>query len=314
MIDDLYHKYGTPTAPEGHKHHRNGWVNIECPFCSDGNSSGYHLGFNTENAYFYCWRCGSHQVETVLMKLLRIPYNQAKDIADTYKLHRKGFVRPSFTPGIVKIKKKSFKFPSDVTDLKSPHKKYLINRGFDPQYLIDNWDIKGTGPTSTLDHINYKYRILIPILWNEKPVTFQARDYTGKQAIKYLACPEERETIHHKHILYGHPSLWQKRRGILVEGVFDVWRLRLSACCTFGTGYTTEQVRVMVKMFDELYILFDPEPVAQKRASELKEELSFWGVKTQLLMGVGSKKGILTDPGDMPQEDADHMLKELKML
>lgn len=309
MIDDLYQKYGISTAPEGHKHNRPGWVNIECPHCSDG-GGGYHLGFNSEGAYFYCFRCGGHPVEGTLMKLLHIPFNQAKSISETYKLHKKRQSQHStFQPGVVKIRKKSFKFPSDTGDLRNSHKKYLISRGFDPQYLIDNWGIKGTGPMSTLDHIPYRYRILIPILWEDKPVTFQARDYTEKQAIKYLACPEERELIHHKHILYGHPSLWRKRRGILVEGAFDVWRMRLSACCTFGTGYTTEQVRVMIKMFDELVIFFDPETIAQKRANELKEELTFWGCKASILTTTGT-----TDPGDMKQKDADYLLKELNML
>lgn len=248
------------------------------------------------------------------MQLLHLPYNQAKAVADTYKLSRKGqsVNNPTFTPGLVKIKKKKFRFPSEITELQSQHKKYLRNRGFRPNELVQNWNIKGTSPTSRLDGIDYKYRILIPIPWEGKDVTFQARDYTGKQSIKYLACPEEREAIHHKHILYGHPSLWEKRRGILVEGVFDVWRLRLSACCTFGTGYTDEQVRVMVQLFDELYILFDPEPIAQKRAMGLQQELAFWGVKAHLLTDY--ETGILTDPGDMTQEQADTLLRNLNFL
>jgi hypothetical protein len=307
LIDDLYHNYGIPTSPEGHKHHRPGWVNIECPHCQ---GDGYHLGFNTQEAYFYCFRCGSHPVNVTLMKLLQVSYNQAEELSKTYKLSKKrqSIQTPTFNPGVVKIKKKGFKFPSDITELQKPHKKYLLKRNFDPDYLVKTWDVKATSPFSKLDGIDYRYRILIPILWDDKPVTFQARDYTGKQEIKYKACPEEREAVHHKHILYGHPSLWQKRRGILVEGVFDVWRLRQSACCTFGTGYTTEQVRLMIKLFDELFILFDPEPIAQKTARGLQQELAFWGVKAHIYTDIS------TDPGDMSDEDATYLLKEFKML
>lgn len=316
MIEDLYHKYGIPTSPEGHKHHRPGWVNIECPHCQ---GDGYHLGFNTEQTYFYCFRCGSHPVNVTLMKLLKVSYTQAESISQTYKLLKKRTSTqiPTFTSGRIKIKKEGFKFPSDITELQKQHKQYLSNkRNFDPDYLAKTWNIKGTSPFSSLSvtredtivRINYKYRILIPVTWEGRPVTFQARDYTGKQEIKYMACPEEREIIHHKHILYGHPSLWEKRRGILVEGALDVWRLGLSACCTFGTGYTTEQVRLMIKVFDELFILFDPEPVAQKRAKILQQELAFWGVKAHIYTDV------LTDPGDMSDDDANHLLKEFKML
>lgn len=248
------------------------------------------------------------------MKLLHVSYQQANELSKSYKVFRKGASNDNTqtTSKHIKIKKKGFKFPSGVTELQTQHKAYLKKRGFDPQYLADNWGIKGTSPTSILDGINYKFRILAPIQWEDKVVTFQARDYTGKQGLKYMACPEDRETIHHKHILYGHPSLWKKRRGILVEGIFDVWRLRLSACCTFGTGYTQEQLRVMIKMFDELYIMFDPEIVAQKRAMEIQQELAFWGVKSHLL--TDHETGILTDPGDMTQKEADKLLKDLKML
>lgn len=307
-ILDLYQQYGIETAYEGHKHYRPGWLNIECPHCSG--SFGYHLGFNVEEVYYYCFRCGSHSVQETIMKLLNVPYQQADAIAKSYKVFRKRSSNDNTqtTSKHIKIKKKGFKLPSGITDLQSQHKSYLKKRGFDPQYLIDNWDIKATSPTSILDGIPYKFRILAPIQWDDKVVTFQARDYTGKQELKYMACPEERETIHHKHILYGHPSLWKKRCGILVEGIFDVWRFRLSACCTFGTGYTQEQLRVMIKMFDKLYIMFDPEPVAQKRAAEIQQELSFWGVKAHLF------KDLETDPGDMSQKEADTLLKKLKML
>lgn len=316
MIDDLYHKYGIPTSPEGHKHHRPGWVNIECPHCQ---GDGYHLGYNTQEAYFYCFRCGSHPINVTVMKLLNISYEQAQSISETYKLLKKkrATSTPIFSTGVVKIKKEGFKFPSEIVDLQKQHRKYLSkNRNFDPDYLIETWGIKGTTPLSFLSitrgdeayRIDYRYRILIPILWNDKPVTFQARDYTDKQEIKYKACPEEREIIHHKHILYGHPSLWQKRRGIIVEGVMDVWRLGLSACCTFGTGYTVEQVRVIRQAFDEVFILFDPEPLAQKSARALQQELAFRGVKSYIYTD------IKTDPGDMSDDDAQHLLREFKMI
>lgn len=314
MIDDLYHKYSIPVAPEGHKHSRPGWVNIECPHCVK--EGGYHLGFNQENAYFYCWRCGSHSIHTTLMKLLRVSYNEADSIAKTYKLFRKKVFQKSTAP-VVKINKQTFRFPSEIVDLQKPHKQYLVKRNFDPDYLAEVWGLKGTSPTSSLSitrndvtvKIDYKYRILIPIEWEGRAVTFQARDYTGKQEIKYKACPEERESIHHKHILYGHKSLWEKRRAILVEGAADVWRIGVNACCTFGTGYTPEQTRLIVEKFDELFIMFDPEPIAQKRAKELQQELAFWGVKAVLY-----DPGLTTDPGDMTEEQARYVLKDLKMI
>lgn len=306
MIEDLYNKYGIDTAPEGHKHSRPGWVNTACPFCKS-DEDRYHLGFNTNGPYFYCFRCGKHGIEDSLMKILKVSLNQAKELADKYKLRRRVNSEYSFKPGLVKIKKKGFRYPTDTGPLLKPHKQYLEKRGFDPDYLVKHWDIKGTSPLSKLDGIDYRYRILAPIFWEGKVVSFQARDYTGKQELKYRVCPEEREVVHHKDILYGHPTLWEKRRGLLVEGIFDVWRMQFAACCCFGTGYTSEQIRVMTKMFDELFILFDPEPLAQKSAKSLADELGFWGVKAELV------KLQKTDPGDMTQKQADLLLKSLNL-
>jgi DNA primase (bacterial type) len=142
-------------------------------------------------------------------------------------------------------------------------------------------------------------------MWENKIVTYQCRDFTNKQEIKYMACPEVREIVHHKNILYGHPSLWAKSEGILVEGPLDVWRLGVNACATAGTGYTPQQLRLISKTFKKLYIIFDPEPIAQAVAKRLQEELSFRGVKTYIY------NQLTTDPGDMTQVDANHLLKEL---
>jgi hypothetical protein len=307
-ILDLYRDYGVETAPEGHKHNRPGWVNISCPHCNS-DAGKYPLGFNLEGAYYYCYVCGGHRVKDTLAKLLKLRSQDIEEILTKYRLKQRSRAVDAVNAlKTVRIgDKKRYKRPSDVGPLQKPHLKYLQSRGFDPQYLADVWGVLGTGPTSSLDQIPYKFRIFLPIIWNEKEVTFQARDYTGKQSKKYMACPEARELIHHKHILYGHPSLWDKKKGILVEGAFDAWRFKEAACATLGTGYTPEQVRLMSKTFDRLVIMFDPEPVAQSRAQKLQAELNFRGVKTTIYTGLE------TDPGDLKQDDADYILKELKL-
>lgn len=310
-ITDLYQSYGIETAPEGHKHSRRGWVNIACPHC---NGTGYHLGFNITANYFFCFKCGSHQIENTLIKLLKIPYNQAKDLTKSYKLGKRSFAvdEKNGVKTLVKVGGKPFKYPSEVAALQTPHKRYIEKRGFNVEEITELWGVMGTSPTSVLktgdQRIPYGYRILIPIQWEDKVVTYQCRDFSGKQELKYMACPEVREIIHHKHILYGHPTLWKKRRAILAEGAIDVWRLGVNACATLGTGYTPQQMRLLCKLFDELVIMFDPEPVAQQVAKKLGEELSFRGVKTTLYTN------IKTDPGDLSPESVKRILKELNFL
>ncbi len=309
-ISDLYRDYNIETAPEGHKHSRPGWVNIDCCHCG-GSSSGYHLGFNLGLAYFFCFKCGSHPVLKTLTKLLKINYNQAKELARSYGLAKKSLFRSDLnaSKSLVRIGTKPFKYPSDTGPIQTPHKRYLEKRGFDVDEIVDTWGVLGTAPTSVLrtgeQRIPYSYRILIPIHWEDKVVTYQCRDFTNKQELKYMACPEIREIVHHKHIPYGHPSLWSKQRAIVVEGAIDVWRLGVNACATLGTGYTPQQMRVLSKQFKEIVIMFDPEPVAQQAAKRLAEELSYRGVRTLVFNELPS------DPGDLSESDAKYLLKKL---
>ena len=301
-IIDLYIDYNIETAPEGHKHYRDGWLNIECPHCTG--SQGYHLGFNTDGNYFYCWRCGAHPVFKTLMKLLSISYKISFGLAHDYNIY-KSTRRSNDNAKILRISKAPFKYPLGVWKMDRVHRRYLEKRGFDPNYIEDEFGVLGTSPISTLDGIPYKYRILVPIFWDDKVVSFQCRDYTNRQEMKYMTCPQEREIIHHKHILYG--KHWGEV-GICVEGVFDVWRLRGYASATLGIGYTNEQVRVISQLFKKVYIIFDPESQARTAAEKLKEELKFRGVIAY------NYTELKSDPADLSQDDADHLLTELKLV
>jgi hypothetical protein len=206
----------------------------------------------------------------------------------------------------VRVKIHPFKFPSGTVELNLGHKNYLRGRQFSPKKLVQDWGLKGTGPIALLDDIDFRFRIIIPISWNGKVVTFQARDITNRSSLRYIACPKPREIITHKHIIYGNQARWeQTRTGIVCEGVTDVWRLGPDACATFGIEFTMEQVLVIGKTFDRIFILFDNEKVAQRQAKKLATKLRMLG-KEVYLETVQDK-----DPGSMLQEDADYLVKQL---
>ncbi len=97
-IEDLYTDYGIEIAPEGHKHQREGWVNIACPHCTG--SEGYHLGFSDGGYVFTCWRCGSHFVDKTLSILLNVNYKQAGSIAKDYKIGKKSNTKKEYNSNI----------------------------------------------------------------------------------------------------------------------------------------------------------------------------------------------------------------------
>ena len=294
-ITKLLEDYRIPYATD-HKNVRDGWIGIHCPFCAG--EDNYHLGYSLDENYFSCWRCGGHPTEKVVMRLLKVGYNQAEEIVEQYGGNSRKKEEPRVKAGTSK-----FKFPSGPLELERPHKLYLERRGFDWEYLQQMWGIKGTGPISKLDGINYSNRILAPIIWKSRFVSFQARDITNRHMAKYMACPPEREMISHKHILYGNPHGWGDV-GLCVEGITDVWRLGPEAFAVFGIKYTIQQVLAMKRLFKEVAILFDPEPFARKRARTLLYDLQAYGVKARVHY-------LDSDPGDLPPDDAGHLVRNI---
>ena len=292
----FYRDHGISFLTEGHKHCRPGWVNVPCPFCS-GNP-GYHLGYEIAANYYYCWRCGWHPLVETIGKLLNISNEESFRLLQPYKhlIPDHVFKDPP--------KKEVFKLPSNAEPLSVQSRNYLERRGFNPDQLINEWDIMSTGPISQLDGISYNHRILMPIYWEGKRVTFQTRDITNKHPMKYLACPKHREIIHHKHLIYGKPEGWRST-GICVEGITDVWKVGVRSFCTFGIEFTNQQVRLIAKTFDRIIIAFDPDPQARIQAIKLMNELEFREVETFVLF-------IDKDPGSMNQEEVeDSILKWL---
>lgn len=297
-ILQLYQDFNIYHATEGHRHCRPGWVNTECPFCT-GNA-GLHLGASLDGSHFYCWRCGGHSVVDSVGKLLRISWKEAIAIIKQYK----GAVLTGPITEQTKVNAKVHKYPSYVTPLLKPHKRYLESRGFIPEQLEKEWEIMATGPISLLDRIDYGKRVLIPVNWAQKRVSFQARDVTGKHALRYITCPKEREIIHHKHILYGNQSKWGST-GIVTEGVTDVWRLGGNACCTFGIKYKPQQLLQIAKHFRRVAVVFDDDPQAVVEAKRMVAELR------EVFSVDAFRVDISNDPGSMSQEDADHLVKDV---
>lgn len=297
-ILQLYQDYNIPTAPEGHKHARAGWINVECPFCVIENP-GYHLGATLNGKVFYCWKCGIHWPDESIAKLLGITKHAANALIIEYA----GTSIP--LTGIKReIQSKIHKLPSDTGPLIPSHKRYLENRNFDPDKLEYEWGLMSTGPVSLLDYINYSHRILAPIYWAGQEVTFQARDVTNKHPKRYLACPEDREIIKHKHIIYKHPN-FHGSTTIVTEGITDVYRFGPQTVATFGIEYTRFQVRVLSHEFKRIGVCFDGnEPTAKRQADDLITDLLFHKVDAFRI-------DIDGDPGGLPQDEADYIVKQI---
>lgn len=296
-IERLYRDFGVDYASEGHRHARPGWINASCPFCT-GNP-GYHLGFDLDGNYYYCWRCGWHPIIQTISKLTNISEPEVRKFIKQY-----GLTVPKSRPSSeATVRIKAHRMPSYTEPMGSNHRQYLIRRGFDPDELGKLWNLVGTGPISKLDGLDFKHRIIIPIVWDQKEVSFTSRDITNKHPLRYITCPKDRELIHHKEIIYGRQEYW-KDIGICVEGPTDVWRLGVNSFATFGIKYIPQQVRIIAKTFKRVAVVYDDDPQAVVQAKKLEADLRFRGVDAFHVPIVG-------DPGGMKQEDANYLIKQI---
>jgi hypothetical protein len=297
MLQPLFDDWRIPYQAQ-----QNGWLNLTCPFCGD---TGMHLGSSPTSVYFHCWRCGWHPTNETLSLVLGVEANTIPQLLKQYHIYNNGrATRAKETDKVIAIH--PFKLPSGTGPLGKYHKRYLVSRHFDPDRIEREWGIQGTGPVSSLDHIDYKLRIIIPIIWGGATVSFQGRDITDRSDTRYMACPKDREKVPHQKILYGNEEYWGRNRtGIVTEGVTDVWRLGPSACATFGMDVGLEQVMAIAQRLDRIFIVFDNELEAQRNARKLSTKLKMLG-KEVYIQTIKAK-----DPGKMKQRDADALVRDL---
>lgn len=287
MLGDLQIPY-----KEQGKDWQPGWIQITCPCCDDHEMHG---GFNLNKGYYNCWRCGKHEITKIISLLLGINESKTWKIIKPYKT---SFILNQ--PERKKSKALEIKYPDGTGEINKIHKDYLKNRNFKWKTIKDIWKIKGT------NHLgDYKFRIIAPIFFKNRLVSYQGRDITDKSNMRYKACRIDLEILHHKHTLYG-IDLLKKRRCVVVEGITDVWRLGPGSVSTFGTSFKLEQALMLKEYVDYCAILFDNSAAAQEKADKLNSTLQSLGVQVE-----NFELEDYEDPAELPQKVADEFMASI---
>ena len=267
-----------------------GRIGLCCPWCRD---DGYHGAFTGDGEFYSCWKCGGKGVNKTLMALTGMSYYELSNVMDEYE----------GTSPIMVIERKRPQGTEIVLPggpLEQVHKNYLLRRGFDPDKLEKKHGIRGTGMTG-----EWKYRIILPLMEGGTCVSFTTRDYTGKQELRYKTLSVEQSIVDPKFTLFGNSHVRDTSKVIVCEGPFDALKLGDGAVATLGTSVTPAQVR-KIAIYEKVYIVFDPEEAAQKRALNLAERLSALGSDVEVV-DIGGD----SDPGDMDEKSVKKLRKEL---
>jgi len=275
-----------------HTHETDDWVNIDCPICRHQGTRGYKGGFNIPGGYYNCWNCGGQDVRFVVAELLSLSYYEASSLLEKYSNQ-------------LSVRRKVRKEASGISNIDLPVKgldercrRYLIKRNFDLDYIERKYRVCGASLTG-----EWAGRIIIPIFYRGRLVSFQGRSLYGKRKCKelgilrYRTLARDRSVVDPKHVLYNIDNCTTDSL-IVCEGAFDVWRIGDGCCGTLGTTVTSVQRKLMLK-YNHIYILFDPEPEAQARARKLATELIQGSIRTVAIIDTGLDH----DPGDMTDRE-----------
>jgi hypothetical protein len=270
-----------------------GWLPVHCPFCQ---VKDFHGGIHQRKAYFYCWKCGSHFLDQYISKVLVVSRQEAEALILEHSTrgevlshlnsekHLKGSPRELIMPG---------------EPLNGMYKAYLRKRGFDPDWIEKKYEVKGTGIAGY-----FKYRLMIPVFYEKKLVTFLGRDITNKQELRYKNLDIKESVIPIKETLYAFDGVKGAICGV-VEGVFDQWRLGDGFVATYGTSVTEQQIKLLSR-FKKVFFLFDPELEAQRQAKKLAVKLSALGVATEII-----DTELDHDPGDFTKQEIKWIKQEI---
>lgn len=273
-----------------------GWVNINCPFCGD---RSWHLGYNMAVGYFHCWRCGGGKnTKKVLREILRLSPVEIDSIIFDYSV-RKIALLNSEKKSFAKVKQ--IELPG-TKKLGKACRKYITQRGFNPDYLVEKYGIQDGGISG-----EWKYRIVIPIVLDEKIVSFQARDYTGRQQLRYKNCKDANSIVSLKNTLYNIDNCNEYYIAI-VEGVFDCWKFGDNFCASFGTSMTENQISLLYS-YKKIYFLFDNELEAQDKATNYARKLAAFGKEVEV---IGLDMDENKDAADLSFKQAKEIIRELK--
>jgi hypothetical protein len=297
LLDSIHVPYKTSGAGISRD-----FIGIYCPFCS--NPHGPRGGFSLDKGFYSCWRCGHHKLVDVIKALARCTEKKAYELIQAHKtnnpaypLQDHSFERNSSLRGS-EAATGTLKLPGN--ELSERHRKYLLDRNFDPDYLMSRYGVRGVGPVG-----DFKWRIIIPIKVGGQIISYQGRDITKMSIMKYRPCPKELELIPYKNCLYELDSCGKKL--VVVEGVMKVWRLGIGSTATFGIKYTQEQVkRIVEKKIEKAFVLFDNGFEAQRQAGKMANDLNCFGIETEIITLLK-----YDDPDNMPNDEAKQLMRDL---
>jgi hypothetical protein len=263
---------------EGNHHCREGWVQVNCMFCTGGDS-GYHLGINIDGGYGNCYRCGWKSLQAIVSAITGCHRQEAKSLVNRLSRGSKTQIKVFTEP----TNKLPFVLPNDNTlnNTNSHAYQYLKTRYHEQvQDVIDMYNLCATNfmykfkaikDDKEYESMKYASKIVIPNYYNNEVVSFQTRSYLPHEKSYITAKPNE-EIMHHKDFLWGIDNVLTDTI-IVCEAPFDAMTIGYGAVHTHGVNVTENQLNELAT-FKRVYLAFDQDKADIESARKVCSQLS----------------------------------------
>ena len=297
------------TYDEGGDNVTQGWINIQCCFCSD---HANHLGINLKTKTFSCWRCKISSKDVgglpgLIKELEGINFSESLNRLKQYQ--NKNIFEDFFNESIIKNYNND---PKKVL----PEEFKKIEEGEEPP-LVKKYFKKRKFPLSNIQKYEagwcrvgkYAYHLILPIYIDNIIVSFLAADMTGINSPKYNLCPDYKALIPRNKILYGLDDIRNSEQVIIVEGYTDRWRIgkRNSVALLYSTWSAETLIALQSKVKKDCIIKVMLDLDAIQKGQELAENIQTLFPDTTYFIEL-EKKDHASDPDELSPKQVKKIL------
>jgi DNA primase len=225
------------------RNYNDGNISIACPWC--GKSKNHFLvSIDPRKPVAHCFLCGkSTNWVGLIIKVSGLNIQEARDLVDSGLYFKEAKEKK-------KLDLPKIDFPI-VTPWTDETWQYLVNRGVSQNTAWKHGIYYcGSG--------EYGGRIILPIIFKGKRVSFQARAING-QVKKY----DNPKGFPSSRILFNYDDYDGKGKVVIVEGIFDALRLSQEGICamaTFGKEISSDQIELLVDLgVKKISLFYDPD-------------------------------------------------------
>ena len=251
-------------------------VSVKCPKCAKPGSTKKKLVINLHQGMYHCWVCGIKG-----RNVHRIVRMVSPSVADLpiFKKWSKSSRSDKENDGLDEVVEKlkipkGFRLLGDNMSARDPDVraaiKYCRARGLTEREI---WRYRlGTCTTS-----QFRRRVIVPSFTEDGNLNyFSARSIDPENKFKYLNAK-----VSKKDIIFNEINIDWKKELVLVEGPFDLMKVRSNAGCLLGSHLPTDSLlfRRIVKMQTPVLLSLDDDAI--HKMHKIAKELTSYGVKVR---------------------------------